>query len=135
MLHELYFGVVRITCFKDDMIHQRSVTQLYGGPDLMGAVATGHLGPPQHWVLSVEHTHTRDQKIVPAKPIQLTLKRMLGDLTKKPWIQRVRIGYISVTTAIFEGRHALGSTLQNCVEAIVLKIKITTNISGLTSYK
>ena len=82
MLHELYFRVVRITCFKDDMIHQRSVTQLYGGPDLTGAVATGHLGPPQHWVLSEEHTHMRDQKIAPAKPIQLT-QCMLGDLIKK----------------------------------------------------
>ncbi|KAF3854872.1 hypothetical protein F7725_022927 [Dissostichus mawsoni] len=84
MLHELYFGVVRITCFKDDMIHQRSVTQLYGGPDLTGAVATGHLGPPQHWVLSphlqqhVDRGDTCERHVV-----DLLVVRLQDELTER----------------------------------------------------
>lgn len=48
---------IKMTCVKDDVINQRPVAELYGGPDITRTMATGHLGTPHHWVLSVEHTY------------------------------------------------------------------------------
>lgn len=87
------------------------------------------------------HTNTRGETISPVKTLQLALKCILGDLITRGqlyWcecIKKRRIQWVWIATAVFGGRQAHVTTLENSVNAnAFLTILRSTNLMSTSEY-